>query len=115
MEQRKRLAQLLNQKRGAFHELFGIECGAIADHLLANGVIVLPDKLGTKVYCLAQPCGGCPGNNENLTVELIEQCKKCNRWEVIYCDFDYELIPEWGKYVFATKEEAEQALKEKMA
>ena len=86
----------------------------IADHLLANGVIVLPLEIGDTVYCLAQPCGGCNSYDEPLTEASIEQCRKCDLWEVIQCGFDYDLIPEYGKLVFSTKEEAEKALAEKL-
>lgn len=86
--------------------------GECADYLLANGVIVLPAMLGTTVYCLAQPCGGCECYNEPMREEFIARCRECDRWEIIQCNFDYELIPEYGKTVFLTREEAEVALEE---
>lgn len=84
----------------------------VADYLIANDAVILPTKLGTKVYVLGQPCGGCPGYEEQLTDELMEMCRQCDRWEIGTCDFDWDLIPEWGKYVFATEEEAYKALEE---
>ena len=48
---------------------------------------------------------------EPMKEEYIKQCRECNKWELIECEFDYELIPEFGKTVFATKEEAEKELK----
>ena len=39
--------------------------------------------------------------------EFIEICRSCDKWEIIECDFDYDLISEFGKTVFATREEAE--------
>lgn len=86
----------------------------IADYLLANNVLVLPHVLGEKVYCLAQPCGGCKCYNEPMTKEFIEICQKCDKWEIGVCEFDYELIPEWGESVFPTKEQAEEALRKKL-
>ena len=82
----------------------------IAEHLLANNVLVLPHAIGEKVWCLGQPCGGCECFNEPMTEEFIERCRKCDKWEICECEFDYELIPEWGKYVFPTKVLAKEAL-----
>lgn len=82
----------------------------VADYLLENGVIVLPVAVGVNVWCLAQPCGGCSCYNEPMKEEFVEVCRNCDKWEIIECDFDYELISEFGKTVFPTKEEAEQAL-----
>ena len=85
----------------------------IADHLLAHGVIVLPCKVVDTVYGIAQPCGGCKAFNEVMTEEYLKMCQKCDRFEIIEVKFDYELIPEWGKTVFLTKEQAEKALAER--
>lgn len=105
-KQKDRLVELISSKICATtYELEGI-----AEHLLANGVIVLPYALGEKVYFLGQPCGGCECFNEPMTEEFIEKCRRCDKWEIGECSFDYELIPEWGKYVFPTKEQAEEAL-----
>ena len=82
----------------------------LAETLLANRVLVLPCALGEKVWCLIQPCGGCECYNEPMKEEFIEQCRTCDKWEIGECEFDYELIPEWGEYVFPTKEQAEEAL-----
>ena len=38
----------------------------------------------------------------------------CNRWEIICCEFDYDLIPSWEETVFPTREEAEAALKKRV-
>lgn len=86
----------------------------VADYLLVNGVIVLPVEIGVKVWCLAQPCGGCHCYNEPMKEEFIEICRSCDKWEIIECDFDYDLISEFGKTVFATREEAEGKYKELM-
>ncbi len=76
------------------------------------GAIVLPCDLSRTVYCIAQPCGGCPCYNEPMKEEYIEQCRNCDLHEIIECKFDYDLIPEFGKTVFLTREEAEAKLKE---
>lgn len=105
-------------EKGSFNSATDIERRNIyeveADHLLANGVIVLPHALGSKVWCLGQPCGGCECCNEPMTEEFIERCRTCNKWEIGECEFDYELIPEWGKHVFPTRELAEEALRKKL-
>lgn len=84
-----------------------------ADHLLAGGVIVLPCEIEQEVYCISQPCGGCKYYNEPVTEEFINQCRECERYEIIKCGFDYDLVPEFGKTVFPTKEEAERALSQR--
>ena len=77
----------------------------IADHLLANGVIVPPCKVGDKLYKL-------------LGEEIVSGWKICSI--TIYksgfyitddCNFHYA-DNEIGKTVFLTKEEAEAKLKE---
>jgi len=85
-----------------------------ADYLLENNVLVLPYALGSKVWCLGQPCGGCECLNEPMTEEFIERCRKCDKWEIGECEFDYELIPEWGKLVFPTEKLAKEALRKKL-
>ena len=80
----------------------------VAEYLAEKGAIVLPYKLGEEVYCLGQPCGGCEQSNPVAT------CQLCNRWEIICCEFDYDLIPSWEETVFPTREEAEAALKKRV-
>ena len=133
-KQRDRLVELLEEAREKSREYFR---GAIkktlaekkrfnsktdvrsyidveADYLLQNNVLILPHALGEKVWCLGQPCGGCECFNEPMTEEFIERCRKCDKWEIGECEFDYELIPEWGESVFPTKEQAEEALRKKL-
>lgn len=88
--------------------------GRYVDYLLANNVLVLPYALDSKVWCLGQPCGGCECYNEPMTEEFIERCRKCDKWEIGECEFDYELIPEWGESVFPTRAKAEEALGKKL-
>ena len=90
-----------------------IEC--VASYLLANGVIVPPVKVGETVYGIAQPCGGCKAFNEVMTEEYLKMCQKCDQFEIIEVAFDYELIPEWGKTVFLTEEEAMRNQKNKLS
>ena len=106
------------------------ECESIADHLLANGVIVLPCKVGDVLYakdgkecevmdiCISKSDGAAQVNFECDYV-----CENCafNSWHTEFCgenscDGEWGLalvnFSEIGKTVFLTKEEAEAALKE---
>lgn len=85
----------------------GLE-GKLADHLLANGVIVPPCKVGDTVYTIEV------GKVKERTLEKIEFSSEGR----IYLAFrwrggGYELVQvgEIGKTIFLTKEEAERALK----
>lgn len=109
MNQKDRLVQLL--------EKFGEEKGvimnlteSIAEYLIENGAVALPCKVGNMVFCIGTPCGGCKYFNEPLTEEGIEICKACEKREIIECGFESDLINEFGKTVFLTREEAEKAL-----
>lgn len=71
--------------------------------------ICLPADIGKIVYAIAEPCGGCRHYDELPTEENVEACRKCRKRKIICVNFYYDLIPEWGKTVFATKKEAEDA------
>lgn len=72
--------------------------------------ICLPTDIGKLVYAIAEPCESCRHYDELPTEENVEACRKCRKCKAICVNFDYDLIPEWGKTVFATKKEAENAL-----
>lgn len=121
MNQRERLIELLCSVECAGEEGFGncpqrrhsrcsrleglemCQIGAIADRLLANGVIVPPVKVGDKIY---QTDGVRVYENEVCEISLSK------RTVIYYTEsavaFDETAI---GKSVFLTREEAEQALK----
>lgn len=103
---------------------------SIADHLLANGVIVPPCNVGDTVYSLREV--SCEDIDEVHTVCehygfgtddricTLEKPQKCPyRYRIFKCLVtEYNLLSfarVWGKTVFLTKEEAEQALKERGA
>lgn len=116
-----RLKELLNECRG----IEGIGTDLIekqADHLLANGVIVPPCKVGDMVYmpwqynevqsiaCLKVTIisnilgfGWSVGTDFDTDDEGYAEKYKCGRFE--FADF--------GKTVFLTREEAETALRNK--
>lgn len=108
----------------------GQECinHLIADHLLANGVIVPPCKVGDKVYVLdeivwAYECRDCPYFEEGWYDDPHEcrktkngrkhhDCIKIDEHIVTQQDiYSYLCYSLFGKTVFLTREEAEKALK----
>lgn len=102
MTGRERLTALLMAGAGVFISKNGaLNCTKLADYLLEHGVIVPPCKVGDMVYRVTTL------QKEELIFENIIK-------RVIYdagdCAFDERAI---GKTVFLTREEAEQALKER--
>ena len=107
----------------------------LADHLVANGVIVPPCKVGDKVYVADN--GGIREATANemyfhggddwcilLSFDCDYECENCpfSSWSQEYsgeysCGGEYGCwdieFKDFGKTVFLTKEEAEKALKEK--
>ena len=90
---------------------------AIADYLLANGVIVPPCNVGDKVYKITR--------NKVKECEVIfigiSADEKCSYFNFVenYADGtfykSYSMVFDViGKTVFLTREDAEQALKERM-
>lgn len=72
--------------------------------------IELPTAIGTAVYAIGQPCGCCECFNEVMCEEFIERCRTCTKTEIVECNFWYDLIPDFGKTVFLSREDAERAL-----
>ena len=123
MTDRDRLIELLRKSGASFENALPEE---IADHLLANGVIVPPCKAGDMVYIKNRPliisflhienevyyviqfdcddCGDCPFYEDEVSFEGEHDCKTMG-----YIQFTEKDI---GKTVFLTKEEAEAKLKE---
>lgn len=85
------------------------QIGAIAEHLLANGIIVPQCKVGDTVYSFIQ---GIPVIYEGRVYEIIHNGHVCfyrgTRKGYFTQAFSEDDI---GKTVFLTREEAEQALK----
>ena len=84
-----------------------------ADYLLANGVIVLPCKVGDRVYSINI------GDEKTLKIwiepsgDRITQIKINRGGYHFKCWWGYFHLSDIGKTVFLTKEEAEKALKER--
>lgn len=87
--------------------------GDIADHLLTNGVIVPPCKVGDKLYYIAHRANG--GKTEKyIKEEMVAMTSIDSR--SIYAHIPRALLidlGDLGKTVFLTREEAEKALAEK--
>ena len=90
----------------------------VADYLLANGVIVLPDvKVGSVVYQTSENCRISKETITDITIILdryeppyIKCDTECKVGEYVYSSyFNCDLL---GKTVFLTKEEAEEKLQE---
>jgi hypothetical protein len=105
---RDRLIELLDECRGI--EGVGMELiEKKADHLLANGVIVPPCKVGDTVYRVAKHRGVW----EVLPREVVSITHRLDHlyrlvWEIFSTAED-----RLGKTVFLTREEAEKALAER--
>ena len=82
----------------------------IAEKLLDEGVILLPCKIGDKIYIVRW------GKYEEQIVKKIEQCGKLLHVAFGWHGLGYEWISaaEFGITVFLTQEEAEKALKGNM-
>lgn len=113
---RDRLIKLLREKEKLVNQMPQSTTALIrlADHLLANGVIVPPVHVGGTIYTLSY------GRVKEWRVYFVEMTEvkefrflivdKKNMTNTMACwDFDF------GKAFFLTREEAEQALAERRA
>ena len=116
---RERLIELLNNYEKEWRVDFPVTTEDLADHLLAEGVIVPPVKLGQKLFVL-EDIGIqtlpeiIPLTVYNLAFTVFEEGIKNH----IVCITDRRKVrhikdEDFGKTVFLTKEEAEQALAER--
>ena len=96
----------------------------IVDKLLENGVIVLPCKVGTRVYMVLDRydarklgCSCCLADYGFETECAYYKSGDCTNmtananWQIISRRFEYQHINDFGKTVFLTKEDAEAKLK----
>lgn len=114
-ESQERLVELIVDAVGgnAKHRLWA---EAIADHLLANGVIVPPCKVGDKTFLVLQKISGGYDIVESKCVRITDNGYGKYYSMAIDCpEIGNTLefgIYDFGKRVFLTKEEAEAKLKE---
>lgn len=110
MSERERLIEILNEAQLKCDDNYGMtNTTQMADYLLENGVIVLPVKVGTKVYL--------PTINETKILErTIDGYRTITDGYApveMLVDGCWGRIDHIGKTVFSTREEAEKALKER--
>lgn len=104
-EQREKLVELIIQSVDGCARNWA---ETIADYLLKNNVVVLPCKVGQKVYIVDDYSNEFTGIDEGKITKV--------GWNGTLCSFrinlDYENFyeTEFGKTVFLTKEEAEKEL-----
>ena len=123
MTERDRLKKLLDEAFKKSDDNYGIpNIEQVADHLIANGVIVMPCKVGDTVYYYSPDYGTIlPYFVESINIRYWgdegEHCiytfeTNCLHGDELIDSIDFEL-DEIGKTVFLTREEAEKALKER--
>lgn len=95
----------------------------IADHLIANGVVLPPCKVGNTVYVINRA-----NKPQEMIFDTVDLRCTCARDDSCMCgslcgDVDHNIcqkrfkndFSDFGKTVFLTREEAEKALKEALA
>ena len=104
---RDRLIEILNNVRFGRGDLMA----QIADHLLANGVIVPPYRCGTVVYVVRSQTSN--GKNLYIRKERIDHYRMFNNGTFVIFESGRCSVrnDQWCRCVFATQEEAEQAMK----
>ena len=106
---RERLVELLWQWGVQQYIPFHTEIAMLADHLIANGAIFPPCKVGDTVYRLV----ACPPRVSKYTWEIVEIKIFADEIHLVDDSDNVFSADEIGKTVFPTKEEAERALKER--
>lgn len=123
MTQREKLIELLENASAAPNGERNV--ATLADHLLENGVIVPPCKVGDTVYSIEKMCLGCLHFTDGGYSDYCE-CTLDDSKLMFECDFDkqciyqicpkkftYGMIESIGKTVFLSREDAEKALAER--
>ena len=111
---KERLAELLGHLEMQYCDYHSITKENVAEYLIKRGVIVLPCKVGDKLYDVTEFVEGrdCPDIYElQDNVLYVEKTKGGNilfSYDGVYIDHDCI-----GKTVFFTREEAEKALTER--
>jgi hypothetical protein len=82
-------------------------CGAKMDAERDGRLVVLPCKVGTRVWVIGQNCDLC----RDMYAEEPCLFGSCEYKEVFESVFGYGMIDNFGKTVFLTRAEAEAALK----
>ena len=124
MTDRDRLIELIKQgvdqtpcNSNSDYDCEGVKCKdceskSITDHLLANGIIVPPCKVGDKVYVVNTLFVSEYTINEMAYDNIFFRFYCANEDYAIECRSFMFFDERIGKTVFLTKEEAEEKLKE---
>ena len=105
---REKLVELLQHDNCPLFMVFGDKVDVLADYLIANGVTVLPCKLGDTAWGIRRcHLGNAVKQGEVYQMYFGEDMRLCICVKNV-------CRGEWGVNVFGTKEEAEEAV-EKMA
>lgn len=108
-DMRDRLAALVEEAEGMLNNDFPTP-DMIADHLLANGVILPPCKVGDVLWDISEFVEG-REHPEMYVLHADEISIDDGGYFVIDgCSLRYE---DFGKTIFLTREEAEKAIKER--
>ena len=116
---RDRLVDLINEAKDEYPTIPHVNCCKptfayyLADHLIANGVIVPPCKVGDTVYVIVQDSGiwEFEVRAAQMTVGVNGQGIDWMKWCFVCKDAIQFKGDDIGKTVFLTREEAEQAMK----
>jgi hypothetical protein len=117
MDMKEKLVELLDdiQRCGegyTDHEIYGMRLPDtvsnedVADHLIANGVTVLPCNVGDKIYYI----NIYTGKIDEDTVKFLTITKNGAKPILTYHNIKFWDFYELGKTAFLTKDEAEAAL-----
>ena len=103
-KQRERLVELLEQAHHTNINLLDFEKKLVADYLLANGVIVPPVTYGDKLYIITEV-------SKTIVETIVIGVWIYEESFTVLTIHGNILNDSFGKTVFATREEAEEALR----
>lgn len=110
MTDRDRLIELLSAthtETDDYKEQARLHDEYIADHILTNGVIVPPCKVGDKIYVVDKALG-------RIIKKTVSEIRLTD-WEIYVHSYGFGYpCSLFGKTVFLTKEESENVLKERV-
>ena len=111
---KERLVELLAKKYDHYCDQCGVNKDShyienLADHLIKNGVIVPPFKIGQIVYVIRSKTSN--GKNLYLREERIDHYRVFSEWTFMCFESGRMSVPEYDWCnVFLTREEAEKKL-----
>jgi hypothetical protein len=110
---RDRLIELISRVQ----YMGGLEC-KLADHLLSEGVIVPPCKVGDKAFFVHEMCDENGKEGYTISEGEVHGISKDRSGIWVFCRYDsgltyYHTADDFGKEVFLMRMGAEKALKER--